>query len=63
MSNDNREETYYIVSYDSIQTLTLNMLISRTNNLQIGFIVRKKKILKLRNFYLEDKICILKMTK
>jgi len=63
MSNDNREETYYIVSYDSIQTLTLNMLISRTNNLQIGFIVRKKKMLKLRNFYLEDKICILKMTK
>ena len=63
MSNDNREETYYIVSYDSIQTLTLNMLISRTNNLQIGFSVRKKKMLKLRNFYLEDKICILKMTK
>jgi hypothetical protein len=55
--NDKREETYYIVSCDSIYTLTLQMLVIITNNLQIGCIVRKKKRLKLLSW----KICILQM--
>ena len=45
--NDRREETYYIVSYNGIKTLTLKMLVIITNNLQIGDIVKKKKKVKI----------------